>query len=508
MDPTVSPERFFVFSPSQTTPSPKRKITPSSESSIPKRILLISPNRHILPQPLLAPSNFSQFVQGLFPPGGTVVETERPLLLQHGHPDPLPTNPETMEPSAVAPREIVFEFDFHTSPEKVHDQECQRLLLGAFPNADRVEFDDRILIFHFSQLPPRPWPRKIAGVPCYFTDKEDDFGPIVPLLRRRSRSRIALSNNLDLRGTETAVNLVFDLVKDFFLQAGIPITEIQFWGRLVVIVLEHEKNEEILSKVPRSVAQCNCFYIFEEDMGRPTAHSAFRARAATPNGDIDNSEYQHLRPGAIVSSGKNPIDDSELLTSSGILLKNNVGAQVMTVAAHGFPGLPMNGAVYHPNHTGRVIGEMVEEMRHTDVALVRLNDGVTFSNEPFQNTIVPGPSFKLAGLSRAAETKVGDDIFLDSPFSGFLEGTRLNHAFIRVPSDDPHIIEQQWIRCQWDYMGQGSSSAMVDGICGSAIWNKDHMVQGFFRYAPAAGLFVDSCLSVAADHLLDKGYSI
>ena len=49
---------------------------------------------------------------------------------------------------------------------------------------------------------------------------------------------------------------------------------------------------------------------------------------------------------------------------------------------------------------------------------------------------------------------------------------------------------------------------MPEGVCGSAIWNNDSKALGFFRYAPKSGRFLDWCMSVIADHLIDKGYSI
>ena len=45
-----------------------------------------------------------------------------------------------------------------------------------------------------------------------------------------------------------------------------------------------------------------------------------------------------------------------------------------------------------------------------------------FLNEPFENTVVPSESFKLLDFIRAGETKIGDEIFLDSPFSGYMKG--------------------------------------------------------------------------------------
>ena len=43
------------------------------------------------------------------------------------------------------------------------------------------------------------------------------------------------------------------------------------------------------------------------------------------------------------------------------------------------------------------IGEAVIELTNTDVALVKLNEGVQFINEPFENTLLPTPA-KLVGF--------------------------------------------------------------------------------------------------------------
>ncbi|KAE8353264.1 hypothetical protein BDV28DRAFT_133529 [Aspergillus coremiiformis] len=49
---------------------------------------------------------------------------------------------------------------------------------------------------------------------------------------------------------------------------------------------------------------------------------------------------------------------------------------------------------------------------------------------------------------------------------------------------------------------------MVHGICVSAIWDDDHKVLGFFRYAPASGVMLDYCMSVTADHFRNRRYTI
>lgn len=401
----------------------------------------------------------------------------------------------------------MFPFNLRQTPSEFHAKENTKLLFDVFPGTRKIDFDNRVLVYHLDNLPAKPWPKKIAGVPCYLTSDPDDQGPIIPI-RRRGRSQITVSNHLDLRDNEAAVGLVFDLVRDFFARTDIPITEIQFWRHLIIIVLENDTGGvDILSSVPRSVAHCNCFYLFESDMARPRILSALRHKPASLD-QVDDTQYDILRPGVMLSSGMHPQEGWELLTSSGVVVEDRLGFKYMTAAAHGFPGHPFGGKAHHPRSSRRMLGEAVIELSHTDVALVKLEEGVEFINEPFENTVSPTPPARLTGFVRAAETRIGDDIFLDSPFSGFVEGTRGAHSLLRVPNDDPQEPEQTWIRCQWHYMGQGSSQEMVDGVCGSAIWDENHKVIGFFQYAPSSGVFSDWCMSIAADNLLDKGYSM
>jgi hypothetical protein len=210
----------------------------------------------------------------------------------------------------------------------------------------------------------------------------------------------------------------------------------------------------------------------------------------------------------MLNSGEHPVEGCDFMTSSGVMVRDASGQTFMTAAARGFPGYPFTNKVHHPNFRGKEIGEVVVKSSHSDVALVKLKENVTFINEPFENSIPPGEPFALRQFARASDTRIGNNVYMDSPFSGFIEGTIGIHTLVRVPSSDPHEPEQAWIRCHWNYMGQGSSSQMPAGVCGSAIWDDDHKVQGFFRYAPQSGRFQDWCLTVAADHLIDRGYTL
>jgi len=45
-------------------------------------------------------------------------------------------------------------------------------------------------------------------------------------------------------------------------------------------------------------------------------------------------------------------------------------------------------------------------------------------------------------------------------------------------------------------------------MCGSAILNENGDVLGFFRYAPKSGVMIDFCMGIAAQELLDRGFTL
>lgn len=96
---------------------------------------------------------------------------------------------------------------------------------------------------------------------------------------------------------------------------------------------------------------------------------------------------------------------------------------------------------------------------------------------------------QLTGFVRAAQTTIGDDVFLDSPFCRLVEGTRGVHARLRITADDGS--KQTWIQCHWEYMGQDSHQFMADCVRGSAIRDSENRAIGFIEYAPQSGVFMD-----------------
>ncbi|KAJ5817951.1 hypothetical protein N7447_007959 [Penicillium robsamsonii] len=116
----------------------------------------------------------------------------------------------------------------------------------------------------------------------------------------------------------------------------------------------------------------------------------------------------------------------------------------MATAAHGFP---FDGSVYY-SHPG---GAMIEARRHA--------------------------------------------LIFDSLLFGLVEGQLISKNITHIQSDDPE--QQLWIKTEWIYMGR----------C-SWLRHLEHQSSSGLFLIPATGIYKDYCLSIAADHLLDKGYSM
>lgn len=401
-------------------------------------------------------------------------------------------------------RHIALPFDLRTEKGAWSEDDNFKLLSTLFPTTFGVGYDDFFLYFHLTTFPPKPWPKTVAGVPCFFTQDMAKAPHPLPFGRIFSMRNPRIAE--DIKGRDVSDwEPLFLIIKDYFEKIEVSITEVFYWGNYFTVVLERRDTD--LSQLPTTVAKLRVSYFFEDQMGRPTIPQARRTKEPEPSSP-DNSEYRDLQPGIRLASGYNPANPGEYFeTTAGVLVEDNLGNKYMTVASHGFP--PGHGSfVYHPSPgTGRQIGELIMEVAHTDVALVKLNKDEAFTNMAFESDILPMPTqFKKFDIAK--DVQKGEFVYLDSPDTGLIDGTYIGNARRRVPNDDPSQPEQEWIFVKWVYMGQDSGENLPDGMCGSAIWKEDGSVLGFFHYAPKKGVMVDYCCSVAADELIKEGYSV
>lgn len=399
-----------------------------------------------------------------------VLENRSPLETTHAHPE----SPESSTSGIQIPpsRHIILPFNLRQNRTAFHGANSE-LLYRLFPDTKSVSFDGYFLVFWLSALPPKPWPVTIAGVQPYFTIDPNDDGPTPPI-KRASKSILRVSDEIDATNLPPGkIDDAFELVKNFFAQAKISITEVQYWNIFFVIILENEETD--LAKVPSAIGRCRCFYLFENEMGRPRPDEFPARQICDPTGNIvDNGEYDILRPGVMVSSGRDPTTHIEYLTSSGVLVEDSRGNRYMTVASHGFPH---GDTVFHPSAGCKNIGQIIMEISHTDVALVKLHDEVQFVNETFESPLDGAGPVQLQEFIPADETQVGSFVYMNNPFAGYSEGTCGPHSWTRVPSDDPN--DPDW---------NGS------GLAGP-IWVKDSLINSKMAYVgPRSGLTMEKSL--------------
>lgn len=195
-------------------------------------------------------------------------------------------------------------------------------------------------------------------------------------------------------------------------------------------------------------------------------------------------------------------------TTTGVLIKDSVGNEFMTVATHGFPGECGTDVSHALPTSGRKIGEVIYKVSHTGIGVVKLEPHEKFVNMSFESDYITEP-VRLKQLVQADKLKSGDLVVLDSPDTGCIHGTFQAQAYERVPTDDPNVPEQQqWVRATWYYMGQDFGTNLQAGMCGSAIWTEEGDVVGFFRYAPEGGMMGDWCVATVADELINRGFAL
>lgn len=128
----------------------------------------------------------------------------------------------------------------------------------------------------------------------------------------------------------------------------------------------------------------------------------------------------------MVSSSATPstVDGKEVnnhkSTTTGIKIVNQDGGLFITVAAHGFEE---DELVWHPTpHQGKIIISVVESMPDTDIAIVKLNKGLRYTNHTFGTPKNPSGN-EMAGISPnyPPHTFIDDIISMDNLYLGFCE---------------------------------------------------------------------------------------
>nr|AGN71621.1 hypothetical protein 2379 [Monascus pilosus] len=355
------------------------------------------------------------------------------------------------------------------------------VLSGLFPAYSGAAVLGPFLVIYVKELPPKPWPLSVAGLPLFLTT--EDFK--VPwTIGTAGNVRHSVLDHLDAR--ETSDRSLYEAVISFFRKQNVEIFEVVwFFGCWRVRTFPGAD----ISILPGKMCQATTFYIAGEEP--IPIEAAFRQKLPTTT-CADDSEYTPIRPGVMVAS-------DNFLTTSGVLVKDSVNETYMTVASHGFPEGHVH--VYHPKANCSMIGEVIHHIVDTDIGLMKLQENVVFENRTFQSGLEPDGVF-LRGIKDPFELKRFDIISMDSPYTGLIDGQYLTVALKHMPRD-AHT-EHLWVEQLWQWFGQDASAIPIDGSCGSALLDTDGYVIGFFRYLDADNIGIGA----AAQELVRNGYML
>jgi hypothetical protein len=512
----------LVVTPSASAPATsanKRKITPSAEQSSSKRQMIIttpSYSHHntaegtdISTDPFYAPKQ-------LFPRGTARVP----------HAQPLPnTNASHV---ALHTRNILLPVDLRDPKVNPLGKDVVPMLRGIFPGTTEivVGMGNGYVHFKVKEMPKTPWPLTVGGIPITIGTDAVGRGPLFP---RAALGRPSLSICNDFNGSEGFSNIEFRrlgaaVVTEFRKNSpDIRLVEIIFtMDRAFYIIVGNESNigPAIRNKLPGRIAGCFTGYLHDREIHRPKWVDRKAKREIEPHpvmGVVDTTAYEVVRPGVMICSKalKDHGHPATYSTTSGVLVKNVVGNRFMTAAAH---GIGENETVYQPLTDGekKVLGRTVQEISFTDVSLVALEDGVEFINENFENSsgVVPRLT-RLFGENPDGALLSFTPVYLNSPYTGNMEGS-LVASSLKVECHPPiHPVEEapSYVAYDWVYTGQvegsGDTSAQPpNGTCGSAIWDDDGVVIGFYHYHIADGRFAGFAISVSASEVVKAGYCL
>lgn len=354
------------------------------------------------------------------------------------------------------------------------------ILFNLFPNTTGLDVSVPFITYQFQTLPSKPWPLFIAGLPVNFTTDE------ICTTSKLGRAKPELTNmNLKNMNTDKGCEVAYSI-----LECYEQVQKIDFigYGPIVRVLVAGEID---LFSLPSHIGNVMCLYapVAADDK---LSGLAWRQKEPPPD-KIDDTDYSpHLRPGILLTSGDGPND---LSTTAGVLVRRKTGSNevFLTVASHGWPAGKTD--VFHPSANSRRLGKKIVQLSGTDIALMRFDQTPNFVNETFTSQVTKALTVKVA----TKPLRVGDPLFLNSPFSGEIWGIHMGTQRTRLDGEGPF----KWQRSMIGFMGQGFVEPMP-GLCGSAWVTEDGELQGFFHFLQQDG----TCYSSIAEYLEENGYEV
>ncbi|CAF9931446.1 MAG: hypothetical protein HETSPECPRED_007872 [Heterodermia speciosa] len=392
-------------------------------------------------------------------------------------------------------RHVKLDFDlFADGIQHTPSREQSEAIMDLFPTAFKLSLSWLFLVVVCKQLPAKPWPVTIAGLPLYLTT-DPDAEPMNYGLTARGPK---LSVDSTIIRWQTPSMQTFQQLYDLFDSLNANINRIQWIGSCFLALAAEAPYPDWRSRLPFAVNKIRIGYIF----GEQAVHEKAVRRKVPAGREIDKEAYSQLRPGLMIASGAiSGEDNSDVMTTSGICLQSPSGKKYITVAKHGFPG-GVGDEVWHPNRQGQKIAEVSKLFGETDIAMAELAN-VNYSREPFSAHDAPVNPFR--NLLDATELRVGDLIFMDTPYNGHCEGIMAKIDVLRLSPGGRPADATEYVLGTFVYFGNGSDTLFSE-CCGAVIWNDQHDVLGQFSYQQDGGDEMCYCPSFNGLRLL--GYTV
>lgn len=127
--------------------------------------------------------------------------------------------------------------------------------------------DGFFIYFLRKDMPPKPWPKSVAGLPPYFAPSMGPQYIPMPLGWRVGMRNGAIGEVLD--GSDMVDwEPLFIIVRNHFREIGMSITEVMNWRDYLVVILQHRNID--IQKLPSKAGNIAIFYCFEDGMERPS----------------------------------------------------------------------------------------------------------------------------------------------------------------------------------------------------------------------------------------------
>jgi hypothetical protein len=279
------------------------------------------------------------------------------------------------------------------------------------------------------------------------------------------------------------------------------------------VVLEDDVNiESLQDKLPMSISgslvygcALSILYLGRAHLGRPKPDAHCQPLAKD---EVDTTAYAQLRPGMLLHT--NLAETASLCwRTAGVVAEDLQGLGVLISC-----GLRGSKRIWQGNDESFYAGEVVSNIPGTSVVLIQIDKRERdmpayppLTNQVFE--LMSGAAPKLKRHRSSGDRLVHRIGYLNSSFTGNMEVTVVGHSvqFQRVDDEDPE--KPRLVVCDWLYTGQveGNAHKMTPpgGTTGSAIWDDEGVVLGFWDCYIPIGLFAGMANAVSASELSDMG---